>query len=158
MPTWTITRVSLLLMLLTASMPSMSGEKHLLLGTWMVDVSKLTQADPPTSVTMMLADAGGGEYSMTIDIVARDGAKMHAGGKFKPSGPVVSVSGSADVDTVIFSMPSRRVLVMGGAFQGHPSHTRIWALTDDGKQMTETIVGHIDGKTPHIRTNIWNRR
>jgi hypothetical protein len=158
MPTRAVARLSLLLLLLTAAMPSMPAEKHLLLGTWMVDVSKLTQPDPPASVTMMLAEAGGGEYSMSIDIVARDGARMHAGGKFKPGGPVVAVSGSADVDTVIFTMPSRRILVMGGAYQGHPSHTRIWALTDDGKQMTETIVGHIDGKTPHIRTNIWNRK
>ena len=158
MLTRVVTRVSLLLMLLAAAMPSISGDKHLLVGTWMVDVSKLTQPDPPASVTMTLAEAGSGEYSMSIDIVARDGAKMHAGGRFKPGGPTVAVSGSADVDTVIFTMPSRRILVMGGAFQGHPSHTRVWALTDDGKQMTETIVGHIDGKTPHIRTNIWNRK
>jgi hypothetical protein len=95
---------------------------------------------------------------MTVDIVGPDGTKMHAGGTFKPGGPAVSVSGSDDVDVVIFTMPSRRILVMGGAFQGHPSHTRIWALSDDGKYMTETIVGHIDGKTPHIRTNIWNRK
>jgi hypothetical protein len=151
------TTISILLSLLISS-PAFPGEKHLLVGSWGVDVSKLDQPDPPRSVTMVLAEAVGGEYSMSIDIVGRDGAKMHAGGTFKPGGPAVSVSGSDDVDVVIFTMPSRRILVMGGAFQGHPSHTRIWALSDDGKYMTETVVGHIDGKTPHIRTNTWNRK
>jgi len=54
-------------------------------------------------------------------------------------------------------MPNRRSLVMGAALAGHPSHTRVWMLSDDGTCMTETIVGHIDGKTPHIRTAIWRR-
>ena len=44
---------------------------------------------------------------------------------------------------------------MGAALAGHPSHTRVWTLSDDGTYMTETIVGHIDGKTPHIRPAIW---
>jgi hypothetical protein len=47
---------------------------------------------------------------------------------------------------------------MGAGLAGRPSHTRVWTLTDDGKEMTETIVGHIDGKTPHIRTNYWRRK
>ncbi|MEO8062495.1 MAG: hypothetical protein ABI821_07085 [Pseudomonadota bacterium] len=152
-----VAKISILLTLLI-SMPAFSAGRHLLLGTWSVDVSRLSQPSPPASVTMVLAEAGGGEYSLTIDIVGRDGSKRHAGGSFLPGGPMVSVSGSDEVDTVIFTMPSLRILVMAGAFQGHPSHTRIWALSDDGKHMTETIVGHIDGKTPHIRTNIWNRK
>jgi hypothetical protein len=148
------------LMLIGALMPAHAGDKHLLLGTWNVDVSKLEQTDPPASVTMVLADAGGGSYSLSFDIVTRDGQHIHTGGNktFKPDGSLVSVPDSYELDTVTFSMPNRRTLVMGAALAGHPTHTRVWSLSDDGKSMTETIVGHIDGKTPHIRTAMWTRR
>jgi len=152
------TRVALFLVLLIAVAPAFAAEKHLLLGTWMVDVSKLTTPEPPASVTMVLAEAGDGAYTMTIDIVARDGTRLHSGGTFTPGGGTFAVQGSNELDIVTFSMPSKNILVMGAGLAGHPSHTRIWSLADDGKHMIETIVGHIDGKTPHIRTVTWNRQ
>ena len=106
---------------------------------------------------MVLAEAGSGSFAMTIDIVTRDGKTIHAGGKFKPDGSLNAVSGSDELDVATFAMPNRRCLVMGAALAGHPSHTRVWTLSDDGTYMTETIVGHIDGKTPHIRTATWIR-
>ena len=137
--------------------PSFAGEQHLLLGTWKVDVSKLDTPDPPASVTMVLAEAGSGSFAMTIDIVTRDGKTIHTGGKFKPDGSLNAVSGTDELDVATFAMPNRRSLVMGAALAGHPSHTRVWTLSDDGTYMMETIVGHIDGKTPHIRTATWKR-
>jgi hypothetical protein len=150
---------AILLVLLIAVMPAFAGEKHLLLGTWSVDVSKLDAPNPPASVTMVFAEAGGGSYLLSFDIVTRDGRNIHAGSSvFKPDGSLVSGSNSPEVDIATFTMPNRRTLVMGGALAGHPGHTRIWSLSDDGKSMTETIVGHIDGKTPHIRTATWTKR
>ena len=147
-----------LIMLLIAAPPAAAGEDHLLLGTWNVDVSKLEQADPPASVTMRLSDAGDGGYRLSFDIVTRDGKAVHAGGGiFRPDRSLISVPGSPEVDAVTFSMPNRRTLVMGGALAGHPAHTRIWTLADDGQSMIETIVGHIDGTTPHIRIALWTR-
>ena len=143
--------------LLLAASPSFAGEKHLLLGTWKVDVAKLDTPDPPASVTLLLAEAGNGSYTMTVDIVTRDGKTIHTGGEFKPDGSLNAVSGSDELDTATFAMPNLRSLVMGAALAGHPSHTRVWTLSDDGTYMTETIVGHIDGKTPHIRTALWRR-
>ena len=147
----------MLLVLFMAVAPAFAAEKHHLLGTWMVDVSKLTTPDPPASVTMVLVEAGGGAYTMSIDIVTRDGIKLHSGGTFTPGGGTVAVQGNDEVDIVTFAMPSKNILVMGAGLAGHPSHTRIWSQADDGKHMIETIVGHIDGKTPHIRTVIWDR-
>jgi hypothetical protein len=139
--------------------PALAAEKHLLVGTWVVDVSRLNQPDPPASVTMTLTEAGGGDYIMTFDIVAQDGSKLRLGGeRATPGGGPVAIQNGGDVDIVTFTMPNRRTLVMGAGLAGRPSHTRVWTLTDDGKEMTETIVGHIDGKTPHIRTNYWRRK
>ena len=149
--------ILMLLVLSMAGPPPAAGEKHLLLGTWSVDVSKLEQPNPPRSVTMQFSDAGNGSYRLSVDIVTAEGTAVRAGSSLFTPGTRVDNPDSPEVDVAIFSMPNRKTLVMGGALAGHPSHTRIWTLADDGKSMTETIVGHIDGKTPHIRTAVWMR-
>ena len=109
--------VFILSAVLLAVSPSFAGEKHLLLGTWKVDVSKLDTPDPPASVTMVLAEAGSGSFAMTIDIVTRDGKTIHTGGNFKPDGSLNAVTGSDELDVAIFAMPNRRSLVMGADFR-----------------------------------------
>src|SRR5687768_270876 len=71
---------------------------HQLIGTWVVDVSKIEQPNPPKSVTMTLEEADAGTFKMSIDIETPDGKIMHAGGVFKPDGSAVRVQGSQDVD------------------------------------------------------------
>jgi len=149
--------VSFFLTLLIVALPSSAGEKSPLLGKWIVDVTRLEQTDPPASVTLVFAEVGGGSYSLAFDIVTRDGKTIHTGGAFKPDASLISAPGSEELDVATFSMPNRTTLVMGAALHDHPTHTRVWTLSDDGTYMTETIVGHIDGKTPHIRTAIWKR-
>jgi hypothetical protein len=147
----------LLTLMMAAALPSFAAEKNLLLGTWTVDVSKLNQSDPPASVTMVFAESGVDSYKLTFDIATRDGKSVQVGGDFKPDGSLITASASAELDVATFAMPNRRTLVMGAALNNHPTHTRVWTLSDDGTYMTEIIVGHIDGKTPHIRTAIWRR-
>jgi hypothetical protein len=149
--------VSIWSALLLGALPSFADDRHLLLGTWQVDVSKLGQAAPPASVTMVFSKADSDSYKLTVDIVTRDGKTIHAGSTFKPDGSLTEVTGSNELDVGTMAMPNLRTLVMGAALGGRPSHTRIWSLSDDGTYMTETIVGHIDGTTPHIRTAIWKR-
>jgi hypothetical protein len=138
--------------------PAFPAERHLLLGTWGVDVSKLTMPQPPRSVTIALAEAGDGKFKMTVDIVSSDGTESHAEGTFKPDGIPVAARGSLDVDIVSMTMPSQRILVMGAGMAGNPSNTRVFSLSDDGKQMIETIVSHGSDGTPHTRVNTWNRK
>ncbi len=122
-----------------------AADKHLLIGTWSVDASKLTMPNPPRRVTIALVEVGGGKYKMSVDIVDH-------GGKASPA------SGSLDVDVVSMTMPSRKILVMGAAIAGHPSTTRVFSLSDDGKHMIETVVGHRPDGTPTTRVDIWNRQ
>lgn len=151
------TGISGLLIWLISMPPAFAGERHLLVGTWSVDVPKLTQPDPPQSVTIVLAELEGDAFRMTVDIVSHDGMKSHAESTFKPDGTPTRAQGSLDVDTVSISMPSRRILVMGAAMSGHPGNTRVFSLSDDGTHMIETIISHGPDGTPHTRVNTWNR-
>lgn len=143
---------------LVSSAFAFEANAHELTGTWVVDVSKIEQPNPPKSVTLTLAEADAGTFSMSIDIETPDGKIMHAGGVFKPDGTAVRVQGSMDVDVVSMTMPNSRTLVMGGGFGGKPSSSRVWTLADDGKEMVEIAIRHLPDGTPYMRKFYWKRK
>ena len=153
-----IVSLCVLLASLVVSGPVFSGDKHRLLGTWSVDVSKMQQPNPPKSVTLVLAETGEGGYKMSVDIVSFDGAKSHAEGTFKSDGTASRAVGSPDLDIASMTMPTERILVMGAGYSGKPSSTRVWSLADDGKHMIETVVRHLPDGTPYTRTFTWIRQ
>ena len=57
---------------------ALAADAHRFFGSWRVDVSKLPVPEPPASVTITWAAAGGGRLKMNVDIVDRRGAKSHA--------------------------------------------------------------------------------
>lgn len=149
--------ISGLLILLLSAVPASADQQSLLIGTWSIDVSKLAIPNPPRRVTIAFARAGGGEYKMNVNIVDHDGSTRHGETTFKPDGTPSPAVGNADYDVVSMTMPSRRILVMGGEFKGHPGNTRVFSLSDDGRHMIETVVSHtVDGR-PHTRVDVWNR-
>jgi hypothetical protein len=149
--------ISGLLTLLISMLPAFADPVSLLVGTWTVDVSRLTMPDPPNSVTIVLARVGGGRYKMTVDIVDQGGARRHGESTFMPDGTSSPAVGTADYDVVSMTMPSRRILVMGGGFKGHAANTRVFSLADGGRQMIETVVSHASDGTPHTRVDVWTR-
>ena len=132
----------------------LAGAQHFL-GSWKVDVSKLPVPEPPASVTIRWENAEDGRLKMNVDIVDRRGALTHAESTFALDGTPARAVGSLDVDIVSMTMPSDRVLVMGAGVAGNPSNTRIFAISSDGRRMTETIVGHGPGGVPTTRVNNW---
>ena len=55
-------------------------------------------------------------------------------------------------------MPSNRIPVMGAGMAAHPSSTRVFSLSDDGKQMIETVIRHREDGTPYTLANTWIRQ
>jgi hypothetical protein len=129
----------------------------LLLGTWHVDVTKLPVPEPPKGVTLTLAQVAQDAVKMTIDVTNTDGTIIHSESTFKTDGSASPVQGSLDVDTVSVTLPNQRTLIMGTGMKGHSSNTRVFALSDDSRQMTENIVSHDANGVPHSRANIWTR-
>ena len=144
--------------LAASSLPTIAAEKHALLGTWMVDIATVQSPNPPKSVTLTLEEAGEGTYRLAVTIEASDGSKSKSEGTFMPDGSVNRVAGNQDFDVVSMTTPTRQILVMAGGFQGHPSSTRIWSLSDDGKKMIETAVRHLPDGTPYQRVVSWTRQ
>jgi hypothetical protein len=135
-----------------------AAKPHELVGTWVVDVSRIEQPNPPKSVTMTLAETEAGSFKLSIDIETPDGEIMHAGGVFNPDGSVVRVKDNMDYDVVSMTMPNSRTLVMGGGFGGRPASSRVWTLADDGKEMVEIAIRHLPDGTPYMRKFHWMRK
>jgi hypothetical protein len=150
--------IALAAVALVSSALAFAAQRHELAGTWVVDVSRIEQPNPPKSVTMTLTEEDAGTYRMSIDIESPDGKIMHAGGTFKPDGNAVRVQGSMDVDVVSMTMPNSRTLVMAGGFGGKPASSRVWTLADDGKEMIEIAIRHLPDGTPYVRKFHWKRR
>ena len=150
--------IALFTIALASGVPATAAEPHKLVGTWGVDVSRFDQPEKPKSVTLTLKPADAGAYFISVDIEAPDGKVMHSGGEFRPDGIAIKVAGSMDVDVVAMSMPNSRTLVMGGGFQGHPSSSRVWTLSDDGKEMIEFAIRHLPDGTPYMRKFYWKRK
>jgi hypothetical protein len=153
----TATFISGVLILLLSAVPAFADQQSLLIGAWSIDISKLALPIPPRRVTIVFALAGGGEYKMNVNIVDHDGSTRRGETTFKPDGTPSPAMGNADYDVVSMTMPSRRVLIMGGGFKGHPGNTRVFSLSDDNRRMIETVVSHTTDGTPHTRVDVWNR-
>lgn len=150
--------IALAVIALVSSAVALAARPHELAGTWVVDVSRIEQPNPPKSVTLTLVERDAGTFEMSIDIETSDGQIIHAGGPFKPDGSSVRVQGSMDVDVVSMTMPNSRTLVMGGGFGGKPASSRVWTLADDGQEMVEIAIRHLPDGTPYVRKFHWKRK
>jgi len=150
--------LALLTVALVSSSLASAGDAHKLVGTWQVDLARFEQPNKPKSVTLTLKPADAGAYDISVDIELPDGQVMHSAGKFMPDGTAMRVEGSQDVDVAAMSMPNSRTMVMGGGFQGHPSSSRVWTLSDDGKEMIEIGIRHLPDGTPYQRKVYWKRK
>lgn len=129
-----------------------------LLGRWAVDVSRLPMppAARPKSVTLAFADAGGGKWSVNVEIVDAEGAKIRTVSTYPLDGTVATVQGSTiEADTGAMKTPTPNVLVLGLGKAGMPASTRVYTIAADGNSMTETAVS-FDG-VPVLRTHYFSR-
>lgn len=129
--------------------------KSPLLGTWVLDLTRMPDAYGvlPKRVTYGFADVGQGVWQGTIDIVAPDGNVRHMVSRYTRDGRAVKIEGDQlEADSVAVTMPAPNILVMGLAKDKRPGSTRVYLVSPDGKEMTETAVNVGDDGMPHVRT------
>ena len=129
-----------------------------LLGSWTVDVSRLPIPPEarPKSATITFGDAGGGKWTVNVDIVDAEGSKISSYGTYALDGTAASGHGSLiEADTGAIKIPAPNVLVMGLGKGDMPASTRVYTVAADGKSMIETAVSF--DNVPVIRTHYFNR-
>lgn len=129
-------------------------------GQWRLDTTSMSVPVEarPASVTAEFADAGAGEWNTTYVITGADGSARRMTSRERLDGTSVPVTGDqTDADSVAMTNPMPGVLVMGLTKGGSLGSVRVYTVSANGREMTETatFVG-LDGK-PVFRRFRWMR-
>jgi hypothetical protein len=158
-------RTALALLLIASSTslgaaPADTPRSSPLLGTWAVDVSRLPVPPQarPKSVTIEFGESPAGKWTTQVDILGGDGSKRHIASTYVPDGTPASIEGdTVEADTAAVKLPAANVMVLALGKGGIPASTRIYTVSPNGAEMTETAVYFgADGK-PIMRTNYFTR-
>jgi len=126
-----------------------------LLGTWVLNLTRMPDANGvlPRRVTYGFADVGQGVWEGTVDIVAPDGSVRHMVSRYPRDGRAVKIEGDQlEADSVAVTTPAPNILVMGLAKDNRPGSTRVYSVSANGMELTESAVSVGDDGMPLVRT------
>jgi len=132
-----------------------AGAQSPLLGEWVLDLKSMpdTGSPLPKRVTYRFADIGQGFWQGTIDIVAPDGSVRHMVSRYTRDGRAVKIEGDQlEADSVAVTTPAPNILVMGLAKDNRPGSTRVYSVSPNGMELTESAVSVGDDGMPLVRT------
>lgn len=130
------------------------------LGEWELDLTRMPDSygPPPKKVTYAFEDAGAGEWLTRIDIAAPDGSVRHIALRYRRDGRAVTGQGdTVDGDTAAVNAPAPDVLVMNIAKDKHPGSVRVYAVSADGTEMTESAAALDATGAPFVRNFHYKR-
>lgn len=137
----------------SAAVPT-AGEQSPFIGQWDLDLSRMpdTYGPPPKRVVYNFEDLGTGEWRTTINITAPDDSVRHVAVQYRRDGKMVKGTGDqVDGDSAAFNSPAANVLVMSLAKDKKLDSVRVYAISPDGKEMTESAA-NVDGSgSPFVR-------
>jgi hypothetical protein len=148
-----IASVALAWMAPTAAAPPVNDQSPFI-GQWELDLSRMpdTYGPPPKRVVYGFVDLGSGEWRTTVDITAPDDSVRHVAVQYRPDGKMVKGTGDqVDGDSAAFNAPAPNVLVMSLAKDRKLGSVRVYAISADGNEMTESAA-NVDGSgSPFVR-------
>jgi hypothetical protein len=144
---------SCLLSAVTPTLAASAKPNSPFLGKWELDVKNMptTYGAPPKSVTYEFVDLRNGRWETRIHIVD-DGGVRDMSVSYRRDGLANSGSGYAgEGDTAAVNSPGPNVLVMSLAREKQLESVRTYAISADGKEMTESAADVDDNGVPFVR-------
>ncbi len=124
------------------------------LGQWELDLTRMPAdyGTPPKRVVYSFADQGAGQWLTNIDITAQDGSVRHMAVRYARDGKAAPGLGDvSEGDTAAVNSPAADVLVMSIAAEKHLGSVRVYAISADGKEMTESAANVNNDGAPFVR-------
>ncbi|MBO9664046.1 LuxR family transcriptional regulator [Dokdonella sp.] len=130
-----------------------------LAGHWSLDVGTLPMPPQmrPKRVDLQFRAVADGKWKTHVEIVDQADKTLYSDSTLSLDGTPGQASGTYWVDTCAAKMPAPNVLVMQFAYQGAPTSTRVYSLSEDGKALTETEAYFKKDGTPAMRTAVFTR-
>lgn len=133
---------------------SPATEQSPFLGEWELDLTTMpdTYGPPPTRVIYTFKDVGLGKWLTKIDITGRDGSVRHIAIQYRRDGRVAPGEGdTADGDSAAVNSPAPNVLVMSLSKNKGLESVRVYAISADGREMTESAADVNGEGVPFVR-------
>lgn len=134
--------------------PSLDAFRSPFLGRWELDIHRMPDSygAAPKRVTYAFADIGGGKWRTTIDVIAPDDRVRHMVVDYRPDGTAVRGGGdTSEADSAAFASPAPRVLIMNLVKDKRPGSVRVYTMSDDGGEMTESAASVAPAGEPMVR-------
>jgi hypothetical protein len=125
------------------------------LGQWELDLTRMpdTYGPPPKRVVFTFEDAGSGTWRGSVDITGRDDSVRHSEIRYRRDGRAVQVEGDrSEADSAALNSPAPNVLVMSLAKEGRLPSVRVYAISADGREMTESAATVDSSGAPFVRS------
>lgn len=131
------------------------AERSPFLGVWELDLTRMpdTYGPPPKRVTFTFTDLGSGRWRTDVEITGRDGSVRHGDIAYLRDGRAVPSEGNlGEGDSAALKSPAPDVLVLCIGAEKHLGSVRVYTISADGSEMTESAA-NVDGEgNPFVRT------
>lgn len=130
------------------------------LGEWELDLARMpdTYGAPPKRVVYKFRDVGADQWLMTIDVTAPDGSVRHMAIRYRRDGRAARGEGElSEGDSAAINSPAPNILVMNIAKDKRPASVRVYAVSADGAEMTESAADIDDAGAPFVRNFHYTR-
>lgn len=131
-----------------------AAEQSPFLGEWELDLTRMPDSygPPPKRVTYTFDDVGSGQWRTKIDIIAPDDSVRHMAVQYRRDGKMAPGEGdTSEADSAAMNSPAPNVLVMGLSKNKTLGAVRVYAISADGKEMTESAANVDNTGTPFVR-------
>ena len=137
-----------------AAAASPASERSPFLGAWELDLTRMpdTYGPPPKRVVFTFDDAGSGKWRTTVEITAPDDSVRRVAAQYRRDGRAVPSEGdNIEGDSAAVHSPAPGVLVFSMAKAKSLVGARVYAVSADGREMTESAAGIDAAGTPFVR-------
>ena len=140
--------------LLTSAAPA-ANQQSPFLGKWELDLTRMpdTYGPPPKRVTFSFQDVGSDQWRTTVEITGRDDSLRHIAIQYRRDGRAARGEGdNSEGDTAAFASPAPNILVMSQGKEKALAGVRVYSISADGKEMTESAANVDPTGAPFVRT------
>ena len=130
------------------------AERSPFLGEWELDLTRMPDSygPPPKRVTYVFEDVGSGQWRTTVDITAPDDSVRHMAVQYRRDGKMAQGEGdTAEADSAAINSPAPNVLVMSLSKNKVLGSVRVYAVSADGREMTESAANVDATGAPFVR-------
>ncbi|WP_294285091.1 hypothetical protein [uncultured Sphingomonas sp.] len=130
------------------------------MGRWELDLTRMpsTYGPPPRRVVYSFQDIGEGKWRMVVDITGQDGRVRHMAASYRPDGTMAPSEGeTSQADSVAVMTPTPNVLVLNIAKAKKLGSVRVYIVSTNGNEMTESAAGLTGKGEPFVRNFHYKR-